>query len=59
MMEMTEALARAGDDLAAAYRALGELGYRPSVLGVDGRFQPVETPTVGDIWWLPQERRPA
>lgn len=59
MMEMTQALTRAGDDLAAAYRSLGELGYRPSVLGADGRFQPVETPIEGDIWWLPRERAPA
>ncbi len=60
MMEMTvEALARAGDDLAAAYRSLAELGYRPAVLGADGRFLPVENPTVGDIWWLPKGREPA
>ena len=59
MLEMTEAaLARAGDDLASAYRMLGELGHRPSVLGADGRFQPVERPIDGDIWWLPDGRAP-
>lgn len=57
MLEMTEAaLARAGDDLAAAYRTLVDLGYRPAVLGADGRFQPVERPIEGDIWWLPGGR---
>jgi FkbM family methyltransferase len=60
MLEMTvEALARAGDDIAAAYRWLGELGYRPYVLGADGGFTAVERPIEGDIWWLPQERPPA
>jgi FkbM family methyltransferase len=55
MLEMTEgALARAGDSLAAAYRTLGDLDYRPATLGADGRLQPVDRPIEGDIWWLPE-----
>ena len=57
MLEMVEtALARGGDDLAAAYRMLGELGYRPAMLAGYGRLQPVERPVEGDIWWLPPGR---
>jgi FkbM family methyltransferase len=57
MLEMTgAALARAGDDLAGAFRALEALGYRPALLGADGRFEAVAAPTEGDIWWLPQGR---
>jgi FkbM family methyltransferase len=56
MLEMTEALTRAGDDLASAYRTLAELGYRPAMLAADGRLQPVERPCEGDIWWLPEGR---
>lgn len=57
MLEMTnEALARAGDDLASAYAAIAKLGYRPSKLRRDGRFERVDTPAPGDIWWAPIER---
>jgi FkbM family methyltransferase len=57
MLEMTEAaLARAGDSLEAAYRALAGLDYRPAMLGADGRLHPVERPVEGDIWWLPPGR---
>jgi hypothetical protein len=57
MLEMTpSALARAGDDLAAAFATLGALGYRAFLLGQDGRFQALAQPTEGDIWWLPKER---
>lgn len=57
MLEMTEgALARAGDDLAAAFRTLDALDYRPAVLDAAGSFHAVERPIEGDIWWLPKER---
>jgi FkbM family methyltransferase len=60
MLEMTrDALARAGDDLAAAFATLGELGYRPAMLGAGGGFEPLAAPSEGDIWWLPQERSAA
>jgi FkbM family methyltransferase len=57
MLEMTgDALARAGDDLAAAFGTLGALAYRPFLLAADGSFLPLAQPTEGDIWWLPEER---
>jgi len=50
-----EALARAGDDLASAFAAIAELGYRPAVRNPAGALTPLREPRNGDIWWLPAE----
>ena len=49
------AVARAGDDLAAAFAEIAELGYRPFSLDASGALQPLSEPRGGDIWWLPNE----
>jgi FkbM family methyltransferase len=54
LLEMNaSALERAGDDLAAAYAAMGELGYVANVFDRAGSLQPAPAPRNGDIWWLP------
>jgi FkbM family methyltransferase len=50
-------LARGGDDVAGAWRLLGELDYRAHVLDGAGGLSPVDAPREGDIWWLPAGRR--
>jgi FkbM family methyltransferase len=51
-IEMNEAhLARAGDSLAAAWRTLGDLGYRPFEFTQERK--PAAAPREGDILWLP------
>ena len=50
-----DALARAGDDLKAAFAAIAELGYRPVAADPTGALTPVSEPRNGDIWWLPTE----
>ena len=48
-------LERAGDDLAAAFAVITELGYRPTIRDHTGTLRAVTEPREGDIWWLPQE----
>jgi FkbM family methyltransferase len=52
----TQALERAGDDLATAFATIAELGYRPAMRDPAGALVPVTEPRNGDTWWLPAER---
>jgi FkbM family methyltransferase len=55
-LEMNRAqLARAGDDLDAAWMFLSELGYRAHRAGAGGDLTPLDAPSEGDIWWLPPQ----
>ena len=51
-----QSLARAGDEVAPAFAAIAELGYRPFMLTSTGELTPVTAPRNGDIWWFPDER---
>ena len=57
MLEMTaEGLARAGDDLASAFRAMAALCYRPALPDRNGQLQPLDAPMTDDIRWFPATR---